>query len=93
MADATIAVDKLTAIALDYNGCGEIVRVENFGSKQVFYSSAKRFDREAVITEMKDEKVTVYRYTEDEEVIDLLPSETAQDSWVWDGIDQEESDD
>jgi hypothetical protein len=60
MADASIAVDKATAVCLAYSNAGEIVRVENFGSNPVFYSTAKRFDREAVIEEMKDEKVSVY---------------------------------
>jgi hypothetical protein len=55
-----VCVDKFTAICLEYSGCGEIVRVENFGSKQVFYSASKRFDREAVIEEMKDESISVY---------------------------------
>jgi hypothetical protein len=60
MKDATIAVDKATAICLEYSRAGEIVRIEDFGTKQVFYSTAKRFDREAVQDEMKDEKVSVY---------------------------------
>lgn len=46
MAHATIAVNKATAICLECSGCGEIVRVENFGSTPVFDSTAKKFDRE-----------------------------------------------
>lgn len=82
--NATIAVDKATAICLDYNG-GEIVRVENFDtSKPVFYSTAQRFDREAVQDEMRDEKVSVYLkpFLESVRKIDDLLALTRADG-VW----------
>jgi hypothetical protein len=55
-------VDKFAAAVLDYNGCGEVARVECFDkSKPVFYfENAKSFDIECCVDEMKDEGVSVY---------------------------------
>jgi hypothetical protein len=53
-------VNKITAIALDYNGI-ECSRIEAFDSSNpVFFCTGPRFDVEAVCKEMKDENQTVY---------------------------------
>lgn len=58
---ATIPVDKLTAIFLDYCGAGEINRIEFFDKdRPIFFSTAKRFDMDAVVAEMNDETQAVY---------------------------------